>query len=464
MLTRVAAAVVAALLAVACGGGGEDKREDVPPPTDEAARAAIVDALLALPEQGTGSLRFSIRLPSTSVDGVADYDRRRFVSRLEIDRPEMQAAYDVAVIEGLRYEKLLRIRTPGRTPDFTPRWSSPEPWRPTTALPATPYLFVPFVGEVESDIRTRTTGFNDARRREVLAAVLVGFTNVGTDRLRDTSTVHYRLTLDRDKAKALLAAELARGFLSIPPSAPATQDVDVWIDHRGRIRRYVTSTLEVELWSHDKPPSVEVPGDLEVRAGPASPDPREQRLAEESALAGGDLAGYTPGAHAQVEAGPYASCWDQSGVLTQAGGDRTASAQSQTYGKGTTFIGSYVMLLRTAAESTAGHRQFEDPSMPHCFASSFERVATAAPGQQVTATKSEVVREPALGEQSITFRIDLTVGTADRRQAQSHQLLQVTVVRTGRGVALLFTATTGRPFPDEERRRLASLIAGRLPA
>lgn len=271
---HVAVAVLSGLL-VAVGCGGEQQEANVPPLGDEEARGALLTELLLPPEQRSGTLRFAVRsvegqATTLSVRGVADHDRQRYVSRMEVTRPDVEAAYDVAVIDGLRYEKLLRIRSAAGSAAFEPQWSSPDPWAPSTSLPSLPYVPVPFVGEPGWDIRRGAGNVDEARRREVLDAMLTGFSRMGADRHRGAPAVHYRLTFDREKAKTLLAAEVARGLVVIPPAGPGSRDVDAWIDHQGRLVRYVwpvsdASRLEYEFWDHGKPSAVEVPDGLEVR-------------------------------------------------------------------------------------------------------------------------------------------------------------------------------------------------------
>jgi hypothetical protein len=251
------------IMAVACSSGGDAGQNDGAPLSDQEARAAVLSELAAPPEHGSGTLRFSVRSftgerTSTSVEGVADRDRRRYVSRMEIDRPDVQAAYDVAVVDGLRYERLLRIHSGAGSPAFKPQWSTGERWRPSTLLPSLPYVPVPYFGEPEWDVRHEIEGFDDARRRAVAEAVLSGFSRLGSEEVRRAATVRYRLTFDREKAKAVLAAELARGLVMIPPAAPEVREVDVWVDGRRRLRRYVwpisdASRLEYEFWDHGQP-------------------------------------------------------------------------------------------------------------------------------------------------------------------------------------------------------------------
>ena len=279
MLSRSARRSVApallAALAAACGGGGQP--DAAPPLGDAEARAAIVTELVTRPEQRSGTVRFAIHdiaggRTEASVEGVADYDQQRYVSRLEVNRADVVASYDVAVVRGFKYEKVLKISSAGaRTPSFEPTWSSPESWAPEKeAYRSVPYLPIPFVGDHSFDVREETGGFAEARQREVVDAVLLSLSRVGAEVQRGDPTMHYKLTFDRERAKGALADVLARGVFSFPPAAPASEEIDVWIDGQGRIRRYVRSVStgsrrEFELWDFGKPGPVSIPGDLRPR-------------------------------------------------------------------------------------------------------------------------------------------------------------------------------------------------------
>ena len=276
VLTRLARMpVVVAALAAACGGG--DQPDQVVALGDAEARAAIVTELVTPPDKRSGTVRFAIYdlaggRTEVSVEGVADYDQQRYVSRLEVNRPDVVASYEVAVVGGFKYEKLLKISSSGaRTPSFEPRWSSPESWAPDKeAYRSIPYLPVPFVGDHSFDVRQPGAGMPDGRQREVVDAVIAGVSRVGAEQQRGEETVHYRVTFELARAKRALIAELARGLFTFPPAAPATEEVDVWIDGRGRIRRYVrdvssASRREHELWDYGKPGPVSVPRGLPPR-------------------------------------------------------------------------------------------------------------------------------------------------------------------------------------------------------
>ena len=72
---------------------------------------------------------------------VADFDHQRYVSRLEVDRPDVVASYDIAVIDGLKYEKVLKVKNAAGSPRFKPQWSSGESWAPEKeAFPSVPYV------------------------------------------------------------------------------------------------------------------------------------------------------------------------------------------------------------------------------------------------------------------------------------------------------------------------------------
>ena len=275
----IVAAVVVATTAIACGGGGggDGTETGSPPLADAQARAAIVNQLAARPEEQRGVVRFRFSVISegraqSMVQGVADYDQQRYLSRLEIDRPDVVATYDHAVIEGNTYEKLLKMQRPG-SPKFEPRWSSPEPWSPDkNNLGVVPLLRVPYIGDYYFEFRGDAANLDESRRRSLLDAVLISVTRVGGETLRGASTVHYRLVFDRERAKEALKDELARSVFSFPEALDASDEADVWVDHQGRIRKYAhatstTSRVEWEFWDYGNPDPVDVPDDLVVPRG-----------------------------------------------------------------------------------------------------------------------------------------------------------------------------------------------------
>jgi len=272
---RFLTAALMTSLAAACGGG--EQPDDVVLLSDGEARAAIVTELVTPPERRSGTVRFAIYdiaegRTESSVEGVADYDQQRYLSRLELNRPDVVASYDVAVVGGFRYEKLLSISSAGaKTPSFKPTWSSAESWAPEKeAYRSIPYLPMPFVGDHYFDVRQEEAGLAEARQREAVDAVIVNLSRMGTETHRGDQTTHYKLTFDRDRARQALSDALARGAFAFPPAAPASEEVDVWIDDQGRIRRYVRvlsseSRREHELWDFGKPNPVSIPNDLRAR-------------------------------------------------------------------------------------------------------------------------------------------------------------------------------------------------------
>ncbi len=278
-------AVVAVMTVAACGGGGRgdgagggDDDGGVAPVAVDASpeeRAAIVAELLSQPEERSGIVRFAIRSlyegdTVLSVEGVADYDRQRYVSRLESNGPDTTAIYDQAVVGGFVYEKLLAFDAPGRTPTFTPQWLNMERWASETDNSATvPYVPVPFVGEPRDDVRRDLPGLDAARRRQIIEAVISQYSRVGTEPRRGQPAVHYRVTFERERARSAAQDEVASGLLSLPEIGPDVVVVEIWLDDQGRLREYGTESRgarwEYELWDYGQPAPVELPDDLTLR-------------------------------------------------------------------------------------------------------------------------------------------------------------------------------------------------------
>ena len=125
--------------------------------------------LLAQPEKRVGIVRFAVHDSGTEIQGVADFDHQRYLSRLEVNRPDVVASYDIAVVDGVKYEKVLEVKSAAESQRIKPRWSEGERWAPEKeGFPSVPYVPLPFVGEPGSDIRRDLAGFDDARRRQVI--------------------------------------------------------------------------------------------------------------------------------------------------------------------------------------------------------------------------------------------------------------------------------------------------------
>jgi len=100
--------------------------------------------------------------------------------------------------------------------------------------------------------------------------VISSFERVGEESRRGEPTVHYKLTFDSQTVREQLSDQIASGYVLVPEGAPASEEVDVWLDHRGRIREYTKSfpgesRRQFEFWDFGKPGSVGIPSGLQVR-------------------------------------------------------------------------------------------------------------------------------------------------------------------------------------------------------
>ena len=126
----------------------------------------------------------------------------------------------------------------------------------------------------------------------------------------------------------------------------------------------------------------------------------------------------------------------------------------------TTALGSYAVVAANdaAARSTMGTARSQE------FRTCLERelaaavnalIASATPVVQGAATVD--LPTPAMGDEVVAFRTTLT-------ERNSRHVFELTTVRKGRAMASLVTSRLGDvPFPDDERVRLARLMASRMP-
>jgi hypothetical protein len=126
----------------------------------------------------------------------------------------------------------------------------------------------------------------------------------------------------------------------------------------------------------------------------------------------------------------------------------------------TTALGAYAAMAPTEAAARSAMDMLRSPEFRRCL----ERELTAAVNAQVAGSTPVVqaaatveLPTPALADQVVGFRITLT-------QANFGQDFELTTVRTGRAIASVMTTRLGNvPFPDDERVRLARLLASRMP-
>ena len=124
----------------------------------------------------------------------------------------------------------------------------------------------------------------------------------------------------------------------------------------------------------------------------------------------------------------------------------------------TTALGAYAVLAPTEAAARSAMDTLRSPAFRACL----ERELTAAvnalvAGTQVTQSSVADLPTPALGDEVVAFRITLIRGT-------SRQDFELTAVRKGRAFASIVISRLGNvPYPDDERLRLARLLAARMP-
>lgn len=126
----------------------------------------------------------------------------------------------------------------------------------------------------------------------------------------------------------------------------------------------------------------------------------------------------------------------------------------------TTALGAFAALAPTEAAARAAMETLRSRDFRVCL----ERELTAAVNAQVAGSTAIVqsaatvdLPTPALADEVVAFRITLTERVIRRD-------FDLTTVRKGRALASVAVSRLGSvPFPDDERVRLARLLAGRMP-
>jgi len=132
--------------------------------------------------------------------------------------------------------------------------------------------------------------------------------------------------------------------------------------------------------------------------------------------------------------------------------DETATA------KRATALAAYAALGASEEAARVALSTLQSPEFRTCLERELRSAVNGAAGRQVVsgASTAELV-SPIVGDDAVAFRITLTAPSG------VYQTLDLTTVRKGRAVVSVATSRVGTaPFPDEERVRLARLMAGRL--
>jgi len=236
------------LLAAACSGGGGKGRTDSVKVLQEAADRTI--------SARTARIVFSVSTPpaegraeplTINGDGVFDFQHRR--GRLTFDVPTTKPPQRVesVIVASAVYAKLPR--------EMLPLAGGARPWVKLPAQAATSRAGLGVRGLESADL---------AQALRYVRGATSNVKRVGTDRMRDTTTTHYRGPLDLEVAAAN-TKEPARTSTRrlIETLGTSRVPADIWLDNEHRIRKLVLApvqvTLSVELFDFGTPVKIDLP-------------------------------------------------------------------------------------------------------------------------------------------------------------------------------------------------------------
>ena len=193
----------------------------------------------------------------------------------------------------------------------------------------------------------------------------------------------------------------------------------------------------------------------------------DQQKAKRIVLTAADLPDFvvdppgSPDNDPETEAAVQA-CFNNNALLIQVG-DETDSrgASSPEFTKDDVTIDSSVTFADTEDDARAAIAAVSGASFPGCFARAISaEVRTRIGGTNVTVNTTKL---PALrvGDESVGFRTRVQfriAGTTIRSN------FEFTFIRVGRAFAVVESDTDAGTFPDAERVRLATILAGRMAA
>jgi hypothetical protein len=260
--------VASALVLAACGG-----------PAGVAGDAFQVLSAAADATKGAGSSRVSMTADFASggqsgrleAEGTFDYTTNR--GSLDMRFEDTASGQEVSVrfvLDGtVFYMKLpAEAGLPGG-----------KPW---VRVDLTEAEGMAFLGEL-----SQTSPSNPAQILDHLRGVSRSIQEVGRETVRDVDTVHYRATVDLERAADRLSEKGRDSYLeAIKPLETTTLPMDVWVDEDGLVRRMgfsfevseggqsVTMTLRMDLY--------EFGIDVDVSAPPASEVTELSELLERS--------------------------------------------------------------------------------------------------------------------------------------------------------------------------------------
>ena len=191
----------------------------------------------------------------------------------------------------------------------------------------------------------------------------------------------------------------------------------------------------------------------------------DKQKAQRVVLAAPDVPGYSQdppepdSTSAEFQAAANA-CVGNNALLVRLGtaGD-TRGVEGPVFSKGDIQVASDVTFGETEDEARTAFAAANAASFPTCFSRAYLAELRTIPA--LTNHSATTTKLPALtaGDQSVGYR---TVGKFRESGTSVTVNLDFTFIRAGRGIASLSVVSSPAVFPEAERSRLATLIAGRL--
>ena len=191
----------------------------------------------------------------------------------------------------------------------------------------------------------------------------------------------------------------------------------------------------------------------------------DREKASRVVLTAADVPGFTVGApdaseNETIEQAANA-CVNNNPVLVRLGeDDDPRGAASPDFRKGNTqSVGSSVTFGETEDEARSAITALSAASYPGCFSEAATAALRTNPTFADVTVSTTRLPTVAAGDQSIGYRSAVAATVAGTAVTF---FVDFTFVRTGRAFAVINDLSLGTPFPEDDRIRLATAIAGRM--
>ena len=266
---RLPVGLLAVVVALALTGTTVAVRRSIAddgPPSDP--RAAAVAALAAHPWDAAGSARYVVRYflvnsgieaLAATFEGEADFRRQRFRARARFFQPDGPPLDS----ESFVFARWEYTRNAGER-----HWQRGG-YDPSELGSPTPELAI--VGMRDEGLAAPAYAGDADTRRRIADALVADVVPAGKEEQHGATVWHYRVTIDANRAAARLPEALRREMKTFH-DGEAPQEVDLWLDGRGRLRKLAIFypdeerlgfRIENEFWDFGGPGHLDLPDDLD---------------------------------------------------------------------------------------------------------------------------------------------------------------------------------------------------------